>query len=114
MALELFAGPFEIGQRGFTVNDVGRELEQDPPELAGRTQGLEPGEKTCEDLGAKLLRRPVDASTFISLNGVAEVGGSCSALTGWRVMTPNAFTWKTNPAGVRSAQRAASSGSGKR
>ena len=31
-------------------------------------------------------------------------GGSCSALTGWRVITPKAFTCMTNPSGVRSAQ----------
>src|SRR5829696_2451851 len=97
MSLESLAGPFEVRQRGITVNDVRRELEQDPTELAGRTQGFEPGEEPLEHLGAKLPRRPVHPPTLISLDGISEVGRKLLGLDGVACHDPERLYVKDEP-----------------
>src|SRR5207249_8690984 len=51
---DLLASPAEIVERAILVNDVGRELEQDPAQLSRRPQRLECSEKSAKHPAAKL------------------------------------------------------------
>ena len=73
LARELFLRPLQVLERLRPVDDVRRELHQDPPELSGRAQRLERLAKAAEHLGSVLARRPVDAAAGIGWD-VAEVG----------------------------------------
>ena len=111
---ELLLRPLEVLERARLRDDVRRQLEEDAAELARRAQRLERVAEAAEDLGAELARRPVDAAALVDGAASRRSGGSCSTLTGWRVITPNAFTCITKPSGVRSAQRDTIGSSGRR
>ena len=71
---ELLARPREVVEGGLLRDDVGRELEEEPAQLAGRAQRLERLEEAAEDLGAKLSRRAVDPAALVLRRLVAQVG----------------------------------------
>ena len=73
VAAELRARPLEIVERRLLEDDVRRELEEDPAELARAPQRLERLEEAPEDLAAQLARRPVDAAALVDRHRVAEI-----------------------------------------
>src|SRR6185437_9168517 len=71
---KLLPRPLEIVERTVLVDDVRRELKQDPSEFPCRSQRLERSEEPAEDLAAKLPRRPLDAPALVGRRLVAQVG----------------------------------------
>jgi hypothetical protein len=71
---ELLARPPEVVERRVLVDDVGRQLEEDPAELAGLAQRLERAEELAEDHGSELARRPVDAAALVDGHSLAQLG----------------------------------------
>src|SRR4029077_2084179 len=71
---ELLARPLEIVERTVLVDDVRRELKQDPSELPRRSPRVERSKEPTEDLTAKLPRRPLDAPSLVRRRLVAQVG----------------------------------------
>ena len=70
---QLLLRPLDVLERDRLVDDVGRELEQDPAELARRSQGLERGGEAAEDLRAQLAWRPVDPAAIVDRHGLLQV-----------------------------------------
>ena len=62
VAAELVARPLEVVERRRLRDDVRRQLEEDPAELARLPERLERVEELAEDDRAQLARRPVDAA----------------------------------------------------
>ena len=73
VAGELLARPLEVVERRVLVDDVRRQLHEDPAELALAPQRLERLEEEPEDLAAQLARRPVDAAALVHRHLVAEL-----------------------------------------
>ena len=74
VAAELLLGPLEVLERRGLEDDVGRQLHQDPAELARLPQRLERLVEAPEDLGPELARRPVDPPARVERRGLAQVG----------------------------------------
>src|SRR6266508_6554709 len=71
---ELLPSPLQVLERAILVDDVGRKLEEDPAQLARRTQRLERFEEAAEDLAAKLARGTLDASAVVDGSIVPQIG----------------------------------------
>ena len=74
VAAELLLRPLEVLQRRRLEDHVGRELHQDPAELAVPPQRLERRVEAAEDLGPELARRPVDPAALVDRRSLAQVG----------------------------------------
>jgi hypothetical protein len=74
VSAQLLLGPLEVLQRRGLEDDVGRQLHQDPTELARLPQRLERLVEAAEDLGTELTRRPVDTSARVERRRLAQVG----------------------------------------
>ena len=79
--------PLELGERLARLREARVVLEQDAAELARQLERLERGAKRAKGVVGRLA--------------------SCQVIAAF------ALTWKTNPSGVRSAQRPVTSGSGR-
>src|SRR5207248_7466025 len=62
---DLLARPLEVVERRLLVDDVRRQLEEDPAQLARGAERLERLEEAAEDLAAELARRAVDAAALV-------------------------------------------------
>ena len=74
VAAELLLRPLEVLERRGLEDDVGRQLHQDPAELARLAQRLQRLVEAAEDLGPELARRPVDAAARVERRRLAQVG----------------------------------------
>ena len=97
------------------------------PELDQRDERVEQRPRRARELVERLARL-LDARVVLEQDAaqlpdelerrerVAELGERALArsVSSWPVIAPHAFAWKTKPAGVRSAHRAAVSGVGRR
>ena len=70
---EPLARPLEVLEREILVDDVRRELHEDPAELAGLPNGIERLAEAPEDLVAPFARGPLDAPTRVGLETIAQV-----------------------------------------
>src|SRR5262245_61191720 len=73
VAAQLLLRPLEVLERVWAEDDVRRKLEEDPAELAGRTERFERFAEASEDLRAKLPRGPLEPSPVVHRRSLAQV-----------------------------------------
>src|SRR4029078_10207603 len=73
VAPELLLGPLQVLERRRLEDDVGRQLHQDPAELARLPQRRERLVAAAADLGPELARGPVDSAARVERRAFAEV-----------------------------------------
>ena len=76
-----------------------------PPSLPGLAQRRRARSRNSRKTAARASRGGRSTRPRASTGSPSRrSGGTCSSFTGWRVISPNAFTCITKPSGVRSAQ----------